>query len=124
MYSKPTITNSKIIGKESYIAERLELKVERMMGNNEPLEEQGVDLIYQERQEGIIAGYDIRTDRWDKALEGKDAIEKSNRAKRELRIGEKTYDTMKPEEQTKFNEKFPENKFAKAQKAINPTAGQ
>lgn len=54
--------------------ERLELKIDRMTQNNEPIGD-SAPLIYTPRKEGVVAAYDIRTDKWDIAL---DAMEKVN----------------------------------------------
>ena len=48
--------------------ERIELKIDRMTQNNEPIGD-SAPLIYTPRKEGVIAAYDIRTDKWDIALE-------------------------------------------------------
>lgn len=57
--------------------ERLELKIDRMTQNNEPIGD-SAPLIYTPRKDGVIAAYDIRTDKWDVAL---DAMEKVNRTR-------------------------------------------
>lgn len=57
--------------------ERLELKIDRMTQNNEPIGD-SAPLIYTPRKDGVVAAYDIRTDKWDIAL---DAMEKVNRTR-------------------------------------------
>ena len=57
--------------------ERLELKIDRMTQNNEPIGD-SAPLIYTPRKDGVIAAYDIRTDKWDIALS---AMEKVNRTR-------------------------------------------
>lgn len=57
--------------------ERLELKIDRMTQNNEPIGD-SAPLIYTPRKDGVIAAYDIRTDKWDIALE---AMEKVNQTR-------------------------------------------
>lgn len=57
--------------------ERLELKIDRMTQNNEPIGD-SAPLIYTPRKDGVIAAYDIRTDKWDIAL---DAMEKVNQTR-------------------------------------------
>lgn len=57
--------------------ERLELKIDRMTQNNEPIGD-SAPLIYTPRKDGVIAAYDIRTDKWDIAL---NAMEKVNRTR-------------------------------------------
>jgi len=106
--SRPTLKAN-----TSYVGETLEAKIFRMMNNKEPIGD-AVPLTYTAREEGVGAEYDIRTDRWEVAVDGMDKASKAWQAQREERMGERTYDTMTPEQQTKFNEKFPKNKHAKA----------
>ena len=62
--------------------ETIEIKVERITVNREPITD-GAPLIYTERKDGVLAGYDIRTDRFEVAIEAMDKVSKSNQAKRE-----------------------------------------
>ena len=57
--------------------ERHELKIDRMTQNNEPTGD-SAPLIYTPRKDGVIAADDIRTDKWDIAL---DAMEKVHRTR-------------------------------------------
>jgi ribosomal protein S2 len=57
--------------------ERLEIKIDRMTQNNEPIGD-SAPLIYTPRKDGVIAAYDIRTDKWDIAL---NAMEKVNQTR-------------------------------------------
>lgn len=57
--------------------ERIEIKIDRMTQNNEPIGD-SAPLIYTPRKDGVVAAYDIRTDKWDIAL---DAMEKVNRTR-------------------------------------------
>ena len=65
--------------------ETIEEKIERIVNNNEPITD-GAPIIYTERKDGVLPGYDIRTDRFDVAIEGMDYVSRSNTAKREARI--------------------------------------
>ena len=56
--------------------ERLECKIERMTENNEPIGETA-PLIYTPRKDGVIAAYDIRTDKWDIALNAMSKVNKT-----------------------------------------------
>ena len=60
--------------------ERLECKIERMTENNEPIGETA-PLIYTPRKDGVIAAYDVRTDKWDMAL---DAMSKVNKTRGQI----------------------------------------
>lgn len=78
--------------------ESIEAKVERMVSNKEPVELVGAKAIYQERKEGVMAAYNIRTDRWEIAVEGMDKIQKSRQARREEKPETKVIDLNKKQE--------------------------
>lgn len=65
---------------EEIEGETIEQKVRRIEDNNEPISD-GAPLIYTERDKGVVAGYNIRTDKWDIALMAMDAVAKANIAK-------------------------------------------
>lgn len=54
---------------ESQEGEPLEIKIERMMNNKEPMNQPGVGVIYTERKDGVLPTYNIRTDRFEIAVE-------------------------------------------------------
>ena len=62
--------------------ERIETKIERVVHNNEPIKD-GAPLIYTDRKEGVKASTNIRTDRFDVALDATDKIARSYKARRE-----------------------------------------
>lgn len=64
--------------------ETLENKIERMISNKEPIKD-GAPIIYTERKEGVRASTNIRTDRFEVAIEGMDKVAKSYKARREER---------------------------------------
>lgn len=64
--------------------ETLETKIERIVNNKEPIKD-GAPLIYTERKEGVRASTNIRTDRWEVAIDGMDKVAKSYKARREER---------------------------------------
>lgn len=86
----------------SEISEPLHIKIERMMQNKEEFTDVKKDLIYTERQEGVLPEYDIRTDRFEIALDGMDKSAKSFRARREekMKIGQKDDGGAEPAEGT------------------------
>lgn len=75
-----TYTHS-IIGTKPYIGESIETKVLRITQNKEPISD-GSPTIYMERKDGIKPEYDIRTDRWEIALDAMDIVSKTKLAKR------------------------------------------
>lgn len=107
---KPTKTSIKITGATTE-GETIEQKLRRILTNKEPIKD-GAPIIYTDRKDGVQPQYDIRTDRQELAIEAKDYSSKSQLAKRELGIGERTYDTMTEQQQKDFNTKFPKNKHA------------
>ena len=62
--------------------ERIETMIERITELNEPIKD-GAPLIYTNRNEGVLPEYDIRTDRWEVAIDGMDIVTKTNLAIRE-----------------------------------------
>lgn len=71
--------------------EPIEQKIERIVNNKEPIG-QGNDtapIIYTERREGVRASTNIRTDRFEIAVEAADKIAKSYKARREERAAAK-----------------------------------
>lgn len=63
------------------------------MNNNEPITD-GAPLIYTDRKDGVDPAHNIRTDRWDLALDMTDSITKQAIAKRT------EFHTPKQQEQT------------------------
>lgn len=74
-FPKPAKTNY-----EFQEGERIETKVARIVENNEPITD-GAPIIYTKREDGVLAAYDIRTDRWDVAQQAMDAVNQANIAK-------------------------------------------
>ena len=66
----------------SYDAETLEQKINKAMRGNEPIND-SVPIIYTNRKDGVQAGYNVRTDRFDVALDASDYISKAKLTKRE-----------------------------------------
>ena len=62
--------------------ESIESKFERMLANGEGIKD-GAPIIYTERKDGVKAAYNIRSDRFDIALDGINATQKSQTARRE-----------------------------------------
>lgn len=64
--------------------ETIEQKVDRIINNGEPIKD-GAPLIYTERKDGVLAGYNIKTDRWEVAVDAMDKVAKAKTAQRENR---------------------------------------
>ena len=76
------ISNSTLFINNSLDGESIETKVCRIVNNGEPISD-GAPLIYTERKDGVKEEYNIRTDRFDIALNAMDYVTASNRAKRD-----------------------------------------
>ena len=56
-----------------------------IVNNGEPITD-GAPIIYTERKDGVLPEYDIRTDRWDIAIDAMDKINMNRFAKRENKV--------------------------------------
>ena len=81
-------SNSLINKNESVVGVSIERKVEKITESKEPITD-GAPLIYTERKEGVIPAYDVRTDRFEIAIEAMGKVVKSNIAKREQAAAKK-----------------------------------
>lgn len=84
MVKKHITVNRGIRKNNSTEGETIETKMRRLVENQEKAEGQ-VPLIYTERKEGVLPSYNIKSDRFDAAIEASDKIAKSITAKREER---------------------------------------
>jgi galactokinase len=87
-YRKPN--KSTLTSVECVEGEPIELKIERIVSNKEPITD-GAPEIFTERKEGVKSAYNIRTDRWEVAAEAMSKVEGSIQAKRDAKA-------KKPEE--------------------------
>jgi len=94
-YKKPNRT--KMNTNKDYEGEAIEAKIRRIVNNKEPITD-GAPLIYTDRRDGVQPGYDIRTDRFEVAIDAMDKVTKSHIAKREER--QKAKDNMDKEDKT------------------------
>lgn len=92
-YTTPRYAHNKLPINKSKQGETIEQKIERIVTSKEPIKD-GAPLIYTERKEGIRRSTNIRTDRFEVAIEATDRIQKSYQARREERAktGEKKKD--------------------------------
>lgn len=110
MYRQNTIKSTGFNKNTSYIGETIEQKINRIVNNKEPIKD-GAPIVYTDRKDGVQPQYDIRTDKWEVALDAMDVVSKTNLTKREMSIGERTYDTMNDTQKGEFHKKFPHNKY-------------
>lgn len=89
------VNNTKLRVNKSYQGETIEQKMERVVQQNEPIKD-GAPLVFTERKRGVLPEYDIRTDRFEIAIDGMDAVQKSMIAKRENAMKLKEEETGDP----------------------------
>lgn len=82
MYNKQSANKNKLHINNSYTGETIEAKIARIINNKEPIKD-GAPIIYTDRKDGILPALDIRTDRFELAIEGMDHVAKTHLAKRE-----------------------------------------
>lgn len=82
-YKKVIIRNTRLKINNSVEGETLEQKLERMLESKEPITN-GAPIIFQDRKEGVNPAHDIRTDRFEVAIDAADKNTKMQQAKREF----------------------------------------
>lgn len=82
MYKQNSMSKTRLKGVESYVAETLEQKVHRIINNKEPIKD-GAPVIFTDRKDGVQPSYNIRTDRFEVAVEAMDKVSRSKIARRE-----------------------------------------
>lgn len=82
MYKAPKMAVTQLNINTATEGEPIEVKIERIISNKEPIKD-GAPNIYTPRGEGIRASTNIRTDRFEIAIEGMDKVAKSYKARRE-----------------------------------------
>ena len=84
--------------------ETLETKVQRITEIKEPITD-GSPIIYTDRKEGVKAEYNIRTDRFDIALDAMDKVNRTNLAKRMQVVEKENSSNDKPKPENLSNDK-------------------
>lgn len=62
--------------------ETIEMRVEKIISNKEPISD-SAEIIYTDRKDGVLPDYDIRSDKWDYAIDAMDKVNKARISKRE-----------------------------------------
>lgn len=99
MYKKTKPSKGNIQVNESFRGETIEQKVRKIVNNKEPITD-GAPLVYTERKDGVQPQYNIRTDRFEIAIDAMDKVSATYKARREEKptIGEQAKDGMKKED--------------------------
>lgn len=88
MYAKVKYPKTSLKKYEVTEGETIEQKIERMLNNKEPITGDGNERMFQTRAEGIDPITDIRSDRFDMALDMTDKIAADKLAKRQKLMDE------------------------------------
>lgn len=83
-YPKYYTPFSNMEGVEMTEGETIETKVRRIVEEKEPISDTA-PIVYTKREDGVIAGYNIRTDRFDVALSAMETVNKAKIATRNKR---------------------------------------
>lgn len=83
-YKIPEYKKTTLNVNNSYEGERIEEKIRRITTNNEPIEDTA-PIMYTERKNGVQPEYNIRTDRWEIAIDAMNNYAGSIQAERENR---------------------------------------
>lgn len=81
-YAKPNYLATSLLSVPKVDGETIEMKIERIVSNKEPIKD-GAPMIYSERKDGVIAAYNIRTDRFEIACDAMNKVQASIQAKRD-----------------------------------------
>lgn len=112
MYKQNKISKTTLVVNKSKEGEFIEAKVRRILNNKEPIKD-GAPRVFTERKDGVKPEYDIRSDKWEAAVEVTTQLSNSHSNKREERIAEKTWDTMDDAMKKDFATKYPHNPLSK-----------
>lgn len=88
MYKRNQVQVTTISVHESTEGETLEDKIERIVNNNEPITD-GAPLVFTEKSQGVRPEYNIRTDRFEIAVDAMDYVNKTEIAKSEQRLADR-----------------------------------
>lgn len=81
-YAFPSINNGRLKSIEIYIGESIETKCARILQDKEPITDTA-PIIYTAKEDGVLPAYNIRTDRFDIAMDAYDKITRTA-AKKEI----------------------------------------
>ena len=117
-YKKVNYGKSYLESSNTTEGETIESKIERIVNNNAPITD-GAPTIYTERKSGVVAAYNIRTDRWEVATEAMDKVSGSIQAKRDAK-GK----VSKPKEESKSETKVVDLKVDNVSEAKSTEGGK
>ena len=121
MYKKHIPPKTTITWNNSLEGEFIEMKIRRIMNNKEPITD-GAELIYTDRKDGVLPDYDIRTDRWEHAIDAMDRVQKAQIAKRKAAQEKKSLGEQAKEGMEKENQNLPKGQGESGAQSIPETS--
>ena len=116
MYKPRPYKNSCIKNVDKFEGEPIEHRIERILNNNEPvIDETGV--IYTEKADGVRPEFNIKTDRFEIAVDGKNLIEKQSIARAEAKA-----EKLKSEKEAKIVKLEPRKEDISGAESTNGTS--
>lgn len=91
-YAKVKNNNSRLKSIEIYEGESIETKCARILQNKEPITDTA-PIIYTAKEDGVLPAYNIRTDRFDIAMDAYDKITRSS-AKKEQAVKPEDFENV------------------------------
>ena len=85
MYKTIKNKSTSIVLNQSKEGETIEAKIRRVTNNKEPITD-GAPLVFTERRDGVRPEFDVRTDRFELAVDATDRISKDHLSKRMERL--------------------------------------
>ena len=85
MYPRRKANQTTLAVNTATTGETIEQKMRRIVNNKEPITD-GAPITYTERKEGVQPQYDIRTDRWEIAVEAMDKVTQQKLSNRQAKI--------------------------------------
>ena len=101
MYKQNSLSKTTIQVNKSTEGETIEKKIRRIVNNKEPIKD-GAPIVYTERKDGVQPQYNIRTDRFEIAVDKLDYVSRAAEARRQSGIAARAKEGMDKE---KSNEK-------------------
>lgn len=88
MYNKRPPTKTTLNVNDSVEGETIEMKIRRITENREPITD-GAELVYGERSKGVDPATDIRTDKWETAVNAMEIVHQTKQGIIEKREADK-----------------------------------
>lgn len=100
MYRQKKLSETLLRGEKATSGETIIDKMKRMINNKEPIKGDDAKMIFTAANSGVLPETDIRTNRWELAVEGTKIISDQYRGKQDPEWVKKAAENMKTEQKT------------------------